>query len=1086
MIFRNNIDLTLSEVQNARVHRLGSAPTAFQAGLYFNTTGGSEAYYGSLDGSTWKKFLMSGAVLPSDLSLSNNSIIVGNGSNVGAAVAKSAVPISDFGAATSSVAMGGFKITGLGTPTNGTDAATMAYVDSVAQGLSAKNSCVARTTANLSGTYSSGAGTITGGLVAFPAQDGVTAIVGDRILVANQTNSYENGIYTLTVAGSAGYTAWVLTRAVDANPAAELISAFTFIQQGTLYANTGWVQTVDTLNFASGTQVWSQFSGAGSYTAGRGLVLAGNVFHFQGNGDYSAGDLFYASSATAISRTAIGTTNRFLYSSGSAPAWSAYAMPNPASTLTANGILFASSTTQVSQTSSVNSAVLVTNGSGVPSLSTDLPVVTMSGALVYRAGGTDVALADGGTNASLTASLGGIVYSTASAMAIATGTNGQFVRWNTAGAPSSFNLFGTTNTWSIQQTFDTGTSQTIALLLDKSSTGLTSAGNRNSDFLQFVGQSHNGTVLRTSRIRMANYTSNSNTNDFRIEQQIDAGSWNQLFAISNGDLEVGILNASTSGDMNFSIAQQDVNNTAGVRGSLWIQAAYNPQLTGTPFANHLKLTAGNSGVDSGSNHGSVIILAGGGDGYLTTGTIYLGIDPDVDPSQDSNKVRISGCASANSIVGTDGNGDIAAYPLFTQVNLWTNVNTFRLASGGTEALAIESTPLTGADGQMDSPWFIISGSGRSSAVTYVADWAIYTDVTSNAGASSFVFANRIGGAAYVTKFLLTDTGILQLSGDTITFGAVNLSYLGVTGRDIDFPDASGTVALTTAATFTGASAIWNGAVIAGQFGGTGVNNSGKTITVSGNVVIGSTTNTVSLLTSGNTSVTLPTTGTLATLAGAETITGKVSYNGLVITANTGAITTGTWTASVIGQAYGGTGSNLSAGATWGVPYKNAAGTMAVTAAATVTNAPLVGSASSVGFLGYGLPSGALTANRLWYSSSTTAVSELATTANRLLLADNSGVISWGATIPAMTSGTLTVARKYSTQVVGDNLNAFITVTHNLNTRSVTWSYRNSNVGDTGAQEFFITKTEVVDANSIKLYFSGVVSSSTYYNVTVIG
>jgi hypothetical protein len=68
--------------------------------------------------------------------------------------------------------------------------------------------------------------------------------------------------------------------------------------------------------------------------------------------------------------------------------------------------------------------------------------------------------------------------------------------------------------------------------------------------------------------------------------------------------------------------------------------------------------------------------------------------------------------------------------------------------------------------------------------------------------------------------------------------------------------------------------VWNGTIIAGQYGGTGVNNSGKTITISGNTVIGSSTHTVSLLTSANTSVTLPITGTLATLAGLETLTNK--------------------------------------------------------------------------------------------------------------------------------------------------------------------------------------------------------------------
>lgn len=59
------------------------------------------------------------------------------------------------------------------------------------------------------------------------------------------------------------------------------------------------------------------------------------------------------------------------------------------------------------------------------------------------------------------------------------------------------------------------------------------------------------------------------------------------------------------------------------------------------------------------------------------------------------------------------------------------------------------------------------------------------------------------------------------------------------------------------------SGTWNGSIISGQYGGTGVANTGKTIAVSGNTSIGSSTHTVSFATSGNTSVTLPTNGTLA-------------------------------------------------------------------------------------------------------------------------------------------------------------------------------------------------------------------------------
>jgi hypothetical protein len=81
-------------------------------------------------------------------------------------------------------------------------------------------------------------------------------------------------------------------------------------------------------------------------------------------------------------------------------------------------------------------------------------------------------------------------------------------------------------------------------------------------------------------------------------------------------------------------------------------------------------------------------------------------------------------------------------------------------------------------------------------------------------------------------------------------------------------------------------------VLTAAKGGTGINNSGNTITLGGNLItsgaatIGSSTHTVALNTGNNTSITLPTAGTLATLAGAEALSGKTSYNGLALTALT--------------------------------------------------------------------------------------------------------------------------------------------------------------------------------------------------------
>ena len=94
---------------------------------------------------------------------------------------------------------------------------------------------------------------------------------------------------------------------------------------------------------------------------------------------------------------------------------------------------------------------------------------------------------------------------------------------------------------------------------------------------------------------------------------------------------------------------------------------------------------------------------------------------------------------------------------------------------------------------------------------------------------------------------------------------------------------------------------WHASVVTPLYGGTGItNNVLSTLTITGSFA---TTFTIS----NTTSLTLPTSGTLATLAGAETFTNKVSYNGLVITANTGAITSGSWAGTAIPITYGGTG-----------------------------------------------------------------------------------------------------------------------------------------------------------------------------------
>lgn len=141
-------------------------------------------------------------------------------------------------------------------PTAALHAATKQYVDNLLSGLDIKTSVQAATTANIA---LSGTQTI----------DGVAVVVGNRVLVKNQTTPSQNGLY-LVAAG-----AW--TRTTDADAWAELVSAFVFIEKGTVNADTGWVCTVDPGGTLGTTAVTiSQFSGAGTVTAGAGIDVTGN------------------------------------------------------------------------------------------------------------------------------------------------------------------------------------------------------------------------------------------------------------------------------------------------------------------------------------------------------------------------------------------------------------------------------------------------------------------------------------------------------------------------------------------------------------------------------------------------------------------------------------------------------------------------------------------------------------------------------------------------------------------------------------------------------------------------------------------
>ena len=301
--FVTNLDLVQNQILNGRFESVASDPATgnFEGRLIYNTTEDTIKVY---TGSAWRKMLhgisSSGSASEAiTISESNGAVTItpnlATGSDDGV---MSAADKTKLDAATASDSVNTLVIRDsagryqAATPVNGLDVANKSYVDSARTGLDVKASVKVATT---------GPVTLSTGLEAGDEIDGYTLVAGDRVLVKNQDTASENGIYVVAESGAP-------SRAADADSSAEVTPGmFTFVEQGTTNADSGWVLITDgTINLGTTGLEFSLFSVAGNILAGDGLLKTGDVLSVRVDDDAVAPTLEIASDRLRIASTAAG------------------------------------------------------------------------------------------------------------------------------------------------------------------------------------------------------------------------------------------------------------------------------------------------------------------------------------------------------------------------------------------------------------------------------------------------------------------------------------------------------------------------------------------------------------------------------------------------------------------------------------------------------------------------------------------------------------------------------------------------------------------------------------------------------------
>ena len=562
-------------------------------------------------------------------------------------------------------------IINLATPSNPNDAATKQYVDDVAQGLNIHDSCQAATPDTLANvtsgtiTYNNGTAGVGANLVttgSFNLIDGVNVQTsGTRILVKNEANTVHNGIYTWA-------NSTTIVRATDYNNVPEVEAGdFTFVTGGTLYDNTGWVQTSSpaTIGGASDFIEFTQFSGAGTYQAGTGLTLTGPTFSVN---------------ASQSQITSVGTLS-FLGVDGNLTAANVFA----------------------------NTGAFYGNGSGLSDLAGGNVTGQVANALV--AGTVYTAAQPNITSVGTLSSLGVSGTITASNVTANTGIftgNGSglsaIAGANVTGTVSSATTAGTVTTAAQPNITSTGTLTSLAV------TGNISAGNVSATTFTGALSGAATTAGTVTTAAQPNITSVGTLTGLGVNGTVTAvnitantgvftGNGSALTALNGSNISTGTIAQARLA--NSSLTVNGTSISLGGSGTITATATntltLGSYLTGTSYNGSSAVTAA---VDATTTNTASKVVARDGSGNFAAGTITA---------------TLSGAATTAGTVTT------AAQPNITSVGTLTSLT----VSGGITNANI-TTGANSTAGSLTGNWTLTAGSRLQAtyadlAEKYVAD-----------------------------------------------------------------------------------------------------------------------------------------------------------------------------------------------------------------------------------------------------------------------------------------------------------------------------------------------------------------------------